>query len=160
MSETVLFQTIQFSISTQFSSIWPIDRTQSSATTLGQSGPGSNGNKGVLHIPPKLQHYWNLTIRLFNVIPRQLLGRFYPSAEKQSVYSTAPADWATVLYCIFVLHCIFVLYCIFVIYWIFVLYYIFVLYSTFVLYCINMCYPNICGLQCCILKLIRGGPMA
>ena len=33
------------------SSIWPIDRTLSGATTPGQSGPGSNGNEGVLHIP-------------------------------------------------------------------------------------------------------------
>ena len=33
------------------SSIWPIDKTLSGATTLGQSGPGSNGNEGVLHIP-------------------------------------------------------------------------------------------------------------
>ena len=29
--------------STQFSSIWPIDRKLSDATTPGQSGPGSNG---------------------------------------------------------------------------------------------------------------------
>ena len=33
------------------SSIWPIDRTLSGATTLGQSGPESNGNEGVLCIP-------------------------------------------------------------------------------------------------------------
>ena len=45
-----LFQTIQFSISTQFSSIWPIDWTLSGATTTGQSGPGSDGNKGILRI--------------------------------------------------------------------------------------------------------------
>ena len=32
-------------------SIWPIDRTLSGATTLGQSGPGSGSNEGVLHIP-------------------------------------------------------------------------------------------------------------
>ena len=32
-------------------SIWPIHRTLSSSTTLGQSGLGSNGNEGVLHIP-------------------------------------------------------------------------------------------------------------
>ena len=32
------------------SSIWPIDRTLSDATTQGQSGPRSNGNEGVLHI--------------------------------------------------------------------------------------------------------------
>ena len=35
----------------QFSSIWPIDRTLSGATTPGQSGPGSDGNEGLLHIP-------------------------------------------------------------------------------------------------------------
>ena len=35
----------------QFNSIQPIDRTLSGATTPGQSGPGSNGNEGVLHIP-------------------------------------------------------------------------------------------------------------
>ena len=49
--KTFLFQTIQFSISTQFSSIWPIDRTLSGATTPGQSRPGSDGNEGVLYIP-------------------------------------------------------------------------------------------------------------
>ena len=41
-----LFQTIQFSISTWFSSTWPIG-----ATTLGSNGPGSNGNEEVLCIP-------------------------------------------------------------------------------------------------------------
>ena len=50
MSKTVLLQTIQFSISTQFSSIYPIDRTLSGATTPGQSGPGSNDNEEVLYI--------------------------------------------------------------------------------------------------------------
>ena len=50
-TQTVLFQTIQFSISTQFSSIWLLDRTLSSATTQGQAGAGSDVNKGVLHIP-------------------------------------------------------------------------------------------------------------
>ena len=46
MSKTVLFQVI----STQFSSIWPIDRTVSAATTPGQSGPRNDGSEGVLHI--------------------------------------------------------------------------------------------------------------
>ena len=32
-------------------SIQPINRTLSSATTPGKSGPGSNGNEGELHIP-------------------------------------------------------------------------------------------------------------
>ena len=33
------------------SSIWPIDGTVTGTTTLGQSGPGSNSNEGVFHIP-------------------------------------------------------------------------------------------------------------
>ena len=49
--KTVLFQTIQLSISTQFSAIWLIDWTISVATNPGQSGPGSDGNEGVLCIP-------------------------------------------------------------------------------------------------------------
>ena len=32
------------------SSIWPIDKTLSGPTTLGQSGRGSNGNEGLLCI--------------------------------------------------------------------------------------------------------------
>ena len=43
--KTVLFQTIQFSISTQFSSIWPIDRTLSGVTTPGQSELGAMAMK-------------------------------------------------------------------------------------------------------------------
>ena len=76
--------------STQFSSICSIDRTLLGGTTTGQSGPGSNGNEwGTLH-SPKLQHYWNLCIRLFRVIIRTLV------AEKQSVYCTVPADCAKI----------------------------------------------------------------
>ena len=48
--KTVLFQTIQFSIITQFSSIWPVDRALSGATTPGQSGPGKDSIEGVLCI--------------------------------------------------------------------------------------------------------------
>ena len=48
---------------------------------------------------PKPQHYCYLTIRLFSVIYRTLFvvsggGGGYPFAEKQSMYSTAPADCA------------------------------------------------------------------
>ena len=49
--QTILIETIQFSISIQFSSIQPIDKALSSATTLEQSGPISNGNEEVLCIP-------------------------------------------------------------------------------------------------------------
>ena len=50
MSKKVLFQVIHSSISTQFSSIWPIDKNLSGATP-DQSGPGSDGNEAILRIP-------------------------------------------------------------------------------------------------------------
>ena len=51
--------------------------------------------KGTLH-SPKLQRYWSITIRLFNVINRTLIrgGESYPFAKIQLVYSTAPTDRA------------------------------------------------------------------
>ena len=90
MSKTVLFQTIQFSISTQFISIWP---------RCYHSGPVWTWERwqwrSARH-SPKVQHYWNLTTRLFSVIYRTLAsGVCCSSAETQSVNSTAPADWAS-----------------------------------------------------------------
>ena len=115
--KTVLFQTIQFNVSTvamskivpfqnnsvhslninsinmHFSSIWPINRTLSGATTLGQGGLGSDGNEGVLRIPQSITRTSpSDCLELYS--GRSLVGS-YPSAEMQSVYSTAPADWAT-----------------------------------------------------------------
>ncbi len=58
----------------QFNSIEPIERVLSGATIPGQSGPGRNGNEGVLRIPPKPQHHWTLSLRLFSVISRILVG--------------------------------------------------------------------------------------
>ena len=49
-----LFQIIQSRISRLFNSIWPTDRNQSDATTPGQSGPKSDGNKGVFCIPQNI----------------------------------------------------------------------------------------------------------
>ena len=46
--KTFLFQTIQFSISTQFNSIGPIDRTLSGAIIPGQREPVSDGNDVLL----------------------------------------------------------------------------------------------------------------
>ena len=66
---------IQFSISTDFSSVWHIDRTLSGATTPGKSGPGSVQWMGIPH-SPKVQYYWSLTIRLFSVISRILIGEW------------------------------------------------------------------------------------
>ena len=48
-----------------------------------QSGPGSNGNKGVLNISPKLQA-WILAIRWFNIIPRTLVGRDLTPLQRYS----------------------------------------------------------------------------
>ena len=45
------FFSIQFSLSIQFSSIWPIDRTLSGAIIPGHNGPGGDGNNEVFHIP-------------------------------------------------------------------------------------------------------------
>ena len=78
--KTVLFQSNQFSIRAQFSSIWPIDRKLPGATGLGQSGLESDGNVGFPH-SAKLNHYWRLTIRLFRVIIRTLFGRILISCR-------------------------------------------------------------------------------
>ena len=81
-------------MSTQFSSIWHINRTLSGATTPAQRGPGSDGNKRVLHIPQSS----SITGASPSVLyPGHSLGESHPSAEKQSVYSTAPADWSQVV---------------------------------------------------------------
>ena len=48
--KTVLFQTIQFTTNTQFSSIWHTEMTLSGLTTPGQSGHGSGSNDGILRI--------------------------------------------------------------------------------------------------------------
>ena len=49
--KTVLFQVTQFSIRTQFSSIWPIDRALSAATTPGLNKPESDANEEVFRVP-------------------------------------------------------------------------------------------------------------
>ena len=51
MSKTIVFQTIQFSISAHFSSIWLIVRALSDTTTPRHSGPEGDGYEGVLCIP-------------------------------------------------------------------------------------------------------------
>ena len=97
---TALFQAIQFSISTQFSFIWPINRTLLSATTPDSSGPGSNGNKGVLCIPQSSSITGPSRSDCLVSYLGHLLEESYFSAERQSVYSTAPADWAKYRRCL------------------------------------------------------------
>ena len=93
--KTVLFQAIQISISTQFSSIWRIDRTLSGAITLGQSRPGSDSNEEILCIPQRSSITGTSPSDCLMSLQEHLLGGgSYPSAEMQLVYSTAPANWA------------------------------------------------------------------
>ena len=90
--KTVIFQAIQFSISTQFISIWPIDRKLFHATTPGQRGPWTDSNKELLRIPQRSSITGNSP--LDRLIPYP--GESYLSAEMQSVYSAAPADWVRI----------------------------------------------------------------
>ena len=78
------------------SSIWPIDRTLSGATSPDQSGPGSNGNERVLHIPQSSSITEASPSYCLVSYPEHSLavGVSYLSTEMQSVYSLTPANWA------------------------------------------------------------------
>ena len=89
-NQTVLIPTIQFSISMQLVLFDPL--ILPGATTPDESGPGSNGNEGLLRIPQSFS--------ITGPSPSDCLVSYpgwgtYPSAEKQSVYSIAPTNWAT-----------------------------------------------------------------
>ena len=75
-------------------SVWFIDRALSNATTLNQSGPESDGNKGVLCIPQSSCVTGTSPSDCLMSYPGLSLGGSYPFAEMLLVYSTAPADWA------------------------------------------------------------------
>ena len=77
-------------------SISPIDRNLSGATTPGQSGPGSDGSEEVLGISQCFSITEVSTSDCLVSYTGNSLGESYPSAEKQSEYSTAP-NWATFL---------------------------------------------------------------
>ena len=71
----------------------------------GQSEPGSNGNEEVLCIPqsPSITGT-SPSDCLVSYQGHSLGGGSYPSAEVQSVYSTAPADWASMYVCMYMLN--------------------------------------------------------
>ena len=74
------------------SSISPIDRTLSGATSLSLSELGSDGNKGVLRI---FQISSNTEASASDCLESYLghsVGKSYPSTVMQSVYSADPAD--------------------------------------------------------------------
>ena len=90
MSKTVLFQTIQFKISTQFNSIRPIDSTLSGTTTPGQN----DGNGCVLHIPQNSSITRTSPSDCLVSYAKHMPMESYPSAEMQFFYSAALADCA------------------------------------------------------------------
>ena len=79
------------------SSIWPIDKTLSDAATPGQSRHRSNGNEGVLSIP-QIASITGASLSDFFCHTQYSRwrggGGSYTSEEMQTMYSTAPADWA------------------------------------------------------------------
>ena len=72
--------------------MWPIESTISGATIPSQSGPGRDVNKGILCIPESSS--------ISRSSPSRTLIGFgevsHSSAEMQSVYSAAPADWVNI----------------------------------------------------------------
>ena len=86
------FQTIQFSMSRLLtvwmsnSSIWPIDKNLSGATSPGQSGPGSNRKNRILHIRKIFKGGVSLSVSVMSYPGNSLGGGFWPSSEMQSVY--------------------------------------------------------------------------
>ena len=73
-------------------SVWPL----SGATTLSQSGPGSNGNERILHILQISKTGALPSDGLMSYPGHSLAGRSNPSAEMQLVYSTAPGDFSRI----------------------------------------------------------------
>ena len=69
--------------------------TLSVATTSGKNRPGSDGNKEVLHIPQSSSITRASPSDCFVSFRGHWLWEYYPSAEVQSVYSAALADWVT-----------------------------------------------------------------
>ena len=83
------------------STILPINRNLSNATTPGQSGPGNDSNERVLRILQSSRITWTSPPDCLVSYPRHSLGESYPSAGMQSMYSAAPADLAIRYYIIF-----------------------------------------------------------
>ena len=95
-------QTIQLNIchlfahSLNVSSIRLKDRILSGATIPGQSRHESNVREGIFHIPPNSSITGASSLNGLVSYPGHSFGRgSYPSAEMQSVYCTAPADWVS-----------------------------------------------------------------
>ena len=101
----VLFLTIQSNISHLFpqslninSFIYCNDKTQSGATTPGQSGSGSDGNEGVLHISQRSQTGASPSGSLETYLGNSLGGCLTPLQRCSQCILQPPADWARKLF--------------------------------------------------------------
>ena len=96
MSKTARFQTIQFRVTTLFSTIWPIKNILSGATTPDQSRPRSDGNSGILQIP-HCSHISGASALDFFVSYNWTLvcGEVLPLCREAGCVFCSPADWAT-----------------------------------------------------------------
>ena len=87
-------------------SIWPIDKTQSGATTLGLTWPGSDGNEAVLYISQSsnitaaspsdcLVSYAGHSFWWGDLIPLQRCSRFILQPQPTGLYRHRKWTWAT-----------------------------------------------------------------
>ena len=90
--QTVLLQTIQFSINTQFE--WQTVLFDPGAIFPGQSGPESDGNEGVLHIPQSASDIEAPSLDCLVSYPEHLLGESYPFCRDAVGVFYGPANWA------------------------------------------------------------------
>ena len=70
----------------------------SGATIPGQSGPGSDGNEGILCIPESSSITRISPSGCLVPYSGLLLEGSNPFAEEQSIYSAGPANWAILLW--------------------------------------------------------------
>ena len=80
------------------SSIWPIDKTISGATSPVQSGPGSNGYEGVLHISQSFRTEASPSDCFVSYPGHSRGGGILPLCRDAVgvFYSPPPADWARI----------------------------------------------------------------
>ena len=78
----------------QFSSNGPTDRALSGATTLGQSGPGSDGNEEVLNILQTSSITGTLPSDCLMSYPGHSWGGLTPQQRFDQCILQAPANWA------------------------------------------------------------------
>ena len=72
--------------------------TLSGNTSLGMSGPGSEGKERVLSVPQSSSITEASPLDCLVSYPEHLLGKSYPSTEIESVYYAALADWDIYIY--------------------------------------------------------------